>query len=497
MKTKWHKSLLIRYLLILLMAFLLWPMMLPAAALLSTLSFPQQQEREEALYTNRTELTNQWHDEAKKLGAAKDSEISKALLELKDHYPKASMFWVDEAGRTRLSMPTQPDLPEHWTASETVAFMKSHYDADPFTVVAFIGGDVSRGFMVLQIPDSLFQTGVAPVFRTKTFVVLLSLVLGAFLFISAWFFYRLRRRLVMLEKAMVPAEGTGGIPNPVPISREDEIGRIEFAFNRMIDELTAGREREKGEEKLRRELIASLSHDLRTPLTVLRSHVYSLEKEPISTEGRQSLHVLGTKAEEVSRLLDDLLSYTLLTAGKYPVHPEKLDMGRLLRAHGAEWYPLLEQNDMELEVTTPDHPVTWEVDGNLMRRVLDNLLQNAVRHASEGRYVGIRLTSPESRFHEGRGYEAGRAGSDAQSVELEGIEIVDRGPGLAAVTERSGAGLGLAIVRLMLEQMHLSLTCSSSSAGTTFLIRPNKPAENAWGLLPAGRIQRSSLQGEE
>ncbi|WP_058300852.1 sensor histidine kinase [Gorillibacterium timonense] len=466
MRTKWYKSLLMRYMMILLTAIMLWPLLIPLSSLLYSLPFVSGQDEPTSPYQSRTYMTERWHREATALKDAKASQISSKLLDLKNEFPEASMFWVDGNGTSRLELPFQSSIPDHWTASDTVAFMKKSFDADPFTVVAFIGKETesdvtTQGFMVVQVPVHLLKETNVPVYVAHVFIVMLLILLGFFIFISTWFFFRLRRRLVKLEKAMIPGKDRGGIPKPVSISREDEIGRLEYAFNGMVTELAAGRAREAEEEKLRRELIANLSHDLRTPLTVLRSHAYSLEKENLSAGGRDSLRLLNAKAEDVGRLLDDLLSYTLLAAGKYPVQLERLDMGRLLRTHAAEWYPLLEQNGMELDLDTPEYPIFWQVDANLMGRVLDNLLQNAVRHAADGRYIGIRLIA---------------LGKGAGAKEEEIVEICDHGPGMESRSERGGAGLGLAIVELMLREMGLVSETVSSPDGTMIRIRPTREA---------------------
>ena len=65
----------------------------------------------------------------------------------------------------------------------------------------------------------------------------------------------------------------------------------------MVQELETSRKREMEEEELRKELIANLSHDLRTPLTTIRAHAYRLKKEPLSTKGQESLDFIDEKDE--------------------------------------------------------------------------------------------------------------------------------------------------------------------------------------------------------
>jgi signal transduction histidine kinase len=238
---------------------------------------------------------------------------------------------------------------------------------------------------------------------------------------------------------------------PVSIGRPDEIGQLKMAFNAMIDELTRSKRREKEEEELRQRLIGSLSHDLRTPLTVIGSHLYSLEREPLSGEGRRSIQLMQMKISDLDRLLDHLLSYNLLLNGKYALSPQRMDVLRLVRQSAAAWYPLWESAGLEAELSLPETPIVWEVDEQGFYRVLDNLFQNVVRHAGGGDFIGI---SVEERYG------------------LAALVIADRGNGMESTGSTKGAGLGLSVVDLLLKEMKLLREAESSSAGTRVYIVP-------------------------
>ena len=90
---------------------------------------------------------------------------------------------------------------------------------------------------------------------------------------------------------------------------------IGSSFNWMIQQLEVGRKRAYEEELIRHRLIANLSHDLRTPLTILRGHVTRLNHESLSLEGQNSLTEINHTITRVGDLMDDLLTYTLLTSG--------------------------------------------------------------------------------------------------------------------------------------------------------------------------------------
>ncbi|MEI0736245.1 histidine kinase dimerization/phospho-acceptor domain-containing protein [Paenibacillus sp. JTLBN-2024] len=160
-------------------------------------------------------------------------------------------------------------------------------------------------------------------------IILLMFVL--FIIVSWMFFMNMRRRLLRLQSAMTVQDGSG-LPDPIAVRKSDEIGQLEAAFNGMVDRLDRSLKREREEEELRKRLIANLSHDLRTPLTVVRSHVYSLQKEQLSERGQELLKLTETKLGDLAGLIDNLLSYNLLTSGKiHAFTPERIDVLRIVR----------------------------------------------------------------------------------------------------------------------------------------------------------------------
>ncbi|GJM69820.1 hypothetical protein HMSSN036_20360 [Paenibacillus macerans] len=169
----------------------------------------------------------------------------------------------------------------------------------------------------------------------------------------------------------------------------------------------------------------------------------------MTEQGRQSLALMEAKLGDLSGLMDHLLSYSLLSSGRYAMSPEKLDVLRLVRESAAAWYPLWEKEGIAADIALPDQPLYWNVDAQGFRRVLDNLFQNLVRYARSGGYVGISLQP--------RG-------------EAIALAISDRGPGMNADSPFGGAGLGLQIVDLLLREMGLVRETESSSAGTNVYI---------------------------
>ena len=389
------------------------------------------------------EIEETWHETAQRLTGLSEKQKIKHLLDMKQKYPESTLFWVDEHGELRFKRPTEADLPQKWTPSMIVKFMKESVWADPFTVVALLGEQESDGFIVIQMPRKYTESSGASE-SIFSFWVLIGASICLFIFLSWLFFNRIRRRLLNLQNVMQEAQNTGQF-RTVSVHNHDEIADLEHSFNRMAVRLQESRERERQEERLRRELIANLSHDLRTPLTVLRGQAYQLKQEALSEEGQQSLKIIDDKIRYLGELIENLLSFSLLSAGKYPFRPEKKDVVRLLRSIVASWYPILEKEGFEVDVNLPDEPVYWEVDPLWFQRIWDNLFQNVLRHAKDGKYVGVTLEKSE------RGTC---------------LRLADRGPGLDSPSAAKGTGIGLSIVSLMAEEMGLVWRMESGGNGT-------------------------------
>ncbi|MDF9840948.1 MULTISPECIES: HAMP domain-containing sensor histidine kinase [unclassified Paenibacillus] len=451
-----------RYLLIIIAALLFIPVGIPltfAGYNLFNLQTAEKPPEEYKLYSNITALEEQWHQEASGLSGQTPDDIDRRLEELSGSYPLAAMFWVDGEGQTRqIHIPEDPQLqgqlaldriPAQWSAPEAIAFMKDAARQDPLAIVAFIGdrADAGEGFLVMQIPEKITEA-----YRFQSlgswYILVLLIFFALFVAVSWLFFTGIRRRLLRLQTAMSFTGGVG-IPEPIAPGKADEIGRLEEAFNHMVAELTVSRRREAEEEGLRKRLVADLSHDLRTPLTVIRSHLHVLGKEGLSRRGQESIQLMDERIEGLSGLIDNLLSYNLLSSGRVTLNPERKDVLRILRESAAAWYPLWEKEGFEVDISLEGEPLYWVIDESWFRRILDNLFQNIVRHARSGKYVGVQTVT--------RG--DGRA-----------VVISDRGQGMDSAPEAAGAGLGLSIVDLLLKRMELVRETDSSPQGTSIEI---------------------------
>lgn len=476
-----------RYILLILAAVLFVPVVLPIISVIYivVVNNTDTNKNRAAPYGDVTRISNLWSREARNLDGASDEEIKARLEQLHGSYPKSSMYRVNVSGETlfilggedvTLLKSTSPDgrtdttlrwsldsgqtaethIPALWNVNNTVQFMKEASFRDPLTVVAYIGGDEQdkgQGFIIIEVPRSLLQMNQSNWPMELLYLgIVMTLIFLIFIIMSILFFARIRKRLIRLQTAMMTT-GKEGLPLPVDIRRSDEIGQLEESFNQMVHQLSDSRHREREEEQLRKRLIAGLSHDLRTPLTVIRGHMHALHKEELSEQGDRSLHRMEAKMEDLGGLIDNMLSYNLLTSGKYTLKLEEKDILRIVRETAAAWYPVWEKEQFEIDIDLPEEPLIWQMDEQGMRRILDNLFQNVIRHAASGKYIGI----------------------STQEIQGEtAIVIQDRGAGMQPNSDTKGTGLGLSIVDLLIREMGLRKRVDSSDTGVQTYIYSGK-----------------------
>lgn len=435
-----RKSLLVRYLVLILLALIIFPL-LPALFYL-----PDYISNNKSLL-DPVEIEREWRREAELLKNAPAERVKARLQTFVDQYPGSEVFWVNR-DRITWSVGERPaDIPERWTYSDVIAF-SSRGQNDQLNITAPLGEDVRNGFMTIRFPRSRTTIAEIPPYQNAALISLMVVAYALILLASFLFFYRIRTRLIRLQAAMT-MNGEGGIPSGITSGKNDEIGRLEQSFNTMSSQLKSMRESERQEEELRKQLIANLSHDLRTPLTVVRQHVHTLLKMP-SDASQGSLHIINRKLDDIGKLMDNLLSYTLLSAGKYPMEIKDTDITEELRDAAADWYPVIEEEGLEIEIELPEQPVIWRIDPFWFRIIVDNLFQNVMRHAKAGRYIGIFCTKQDGEMT---------------------VAIRDHGPGIAHRSSKKGAEIGLSIVSLMIKDMKLQWKIDSDHTGTSVYIR--------------------------
>lgn len=266
---------------------------------------------------------------------------------------------------------------------------------------------------------------------------------------SLYLGHNLRKRLAGLITGM-RAIAEGDYKSRLPLSNFDEIGQVAAEFNLMADRVQKAREQEEELERLKRDLITNVSHDLRGPLTSVRGYLEALE-DGLAANPEAAMSYVGIirrKSEQLSHLVDDLFVYSRLESGHLPLDRHRVALADWLRESLAIVEADVAAAGIELEAEITDAPAQAWIDVKKMDQVVANVVQNAVRYAPKGSLLRITMTVD---------------GGEAV------IAVVDQGPGfelhdLRHVFERFyrgrnqadgvGTGLGLAIAALIVKAHH-------------------------------------------
>lgn len=243
------------------------------------------------------------------------------------------------------------------------------------------------------------------------------------------------------------------------------------ALERLIGTINAGLEeiRRERREYARRERefqqqIENISHDLRTPLTVILGYLQLMkEKDGRAGAVRQGeeqaalLAVIERNARTMERLTGQFYLYSQLNAQDYKLELQPLDAGRLLRETVAANYQALAQAKLEVVCDLPEHPVGVWGDAQALERIFTNLLQNAGRYAASELHIRIE-EEPEA-------VRISFANDTAQLLEEDMPHLFERFYVQNSARGQGGSGLGLTVARGLAEAMGGGLTAELVRTG--------------------------------
>lgn len=239
-------------------------------------------------------------------------------------------------------------------------------------------------------------------------------------------------------------------------------------INRLLTERQKIRADFKREEIASKKMLSNISHDIKTPLTVILGY---LEIMRLDRGEDEMLEKTEAKAKQVLDLINQFFSLAKLEAGDTDIRLEKINISEVCRENVLEFYDILLQKEFEVELSIPESAVFVQGDPDALQRIFCNLLSNVIRYGSDGNYLGVFVRQ------------------DSRNVY---IDVTDRGKGIgpeaaAHVFDRlytmedsrnreiQGNGLGLTITKNLAGQMGGDILLNSTpNVKTTFSVKLKK-----------------------
>ncbi|MCB0666974.1 MAG: HAMP domain-containing histidine kinase [Saprospiraceae bacterium] len=336
-----------------------------------------------------------------------------------------------------------------------------------FSAAVIEEGDKTQGYIYVILASEEQTSAMSMLFgsfilkigaRTIIISILVAIALGLFAFL-----YLTDNLHKIMHTVRRFKEGDLG----ARANTQGDFAELGETFNEMADQIVGNINQLKSVEKLRRELIANVSHDLRTPLSVMSGYIETLlmKKDLTETDRKKYLQIVHNSSENLSKLIDQLFEYSKLEAKEIIPEKEPFQIADLIQDIVMKFEVIAAEKNMQIQMdASPQLPMVF-ADIGLVERAISNLLDNAVKYGKQNGLVSIKLQS---------------------SPEAVSVHVTDDGPGIpesdqSHIFERyrrgdrteigkKGAGLGLAIVKKILEIHNQSIRVfSEAGKGATFI----------------------------
>ena len=371
------------------------------------------------------------------------------------------------------------------------AFIHNHapfpiYNDDPreptrpkiFSAAALASSDGSlHCYLYITLNNDSVYGDEASVRQSYIFKIVgraLLIALGAVMVIGLLLIFLVTRDLKRIVTAVRRME-QGDYSARVNVRSSDELSELGTAFNTMADEIDAAMCQLKQNDELRRELIANISHDLRTPLASVEGYVETiLLKDHLLTEDEKKsyLETILKNTRSLGNLVSELFQLSKLEARQIQAKPETFSVSELVHDIVLQFGPRAEAHQIALDYRRAEHIPLVYADVSLIERVLQNLISNALQYTPTGGQVMVEVDAGAQQRVRLKVTDTG-AGISEQDLH----HIFDRFYRSRQVRSQSkgGLGLGLAIAQKIVELHESELHVTSEvGRGTTF-----------WFSLPA------------
>ncbi|WP_059041488.1 sensor histidine kinase [Paenibacillus rubinfantis] len=292
-----------------------------------------------------------------------------------------------------------------------------------------------------------------------------------FIPLSFLYFYLLTRRYVAYFREIsrgINQLAGGDFNHRVHVPSGDEFGEIARDINLASEKLQQAVERGDFAENSKEQLVLNLAHDLRTPLTSVIGYLdFILQGKDLTAEQMKHYTTIAyTKSQRLEKLIDELFEITRMNYGKLNIHRRPLDLSELLVQLTEEMYPVFEKNELTARLQT-EPQLMISGDGDLLARVFENLLSNAVRYGKDGEYVDVRGTLDGEEVV----VRVTNYGDSIPQEELPHVFDMFFTGDRARTHQEGSTGLGLFIAKNIVEQHEGSVSVQSDLIRTEFEVR--------------------------
>lgn len=307
------------------------------------------------------------------------------------------------------------------------------------------------------------------VYNSDTIMVLGYVLLGIVIF-SVTFLLLQEKSIAYITRISDAMQNIseGDLNTSVEVEGDDELSSMSENLNKMVTDIRNLMDKERESERTKNELITNVAHDLRTPLTSIIGYLelLSAKKEMPQDMQQKYIDIAYTKAKRLEKLIEDLFGFTKLNYGKISMHVAKVDIIKLLSQLLEEFYPSFADKNLSYELQSNMPAKVIMADGNLMARLFDNLINNAIKYGAEGKRILVKVHADSSTIR----ISVTNYGYVIPENELALIFDKFYRVEQSRSTHTGGTGLGLAIAKNIVDMHGGTIHVKSDLNGTVFTV---------------------------
>lgn len=296
-------------------------------------------------------------------------------------------------------------------------------------------------------------------------VIVISILIAVVsVFVSCLTIRRVKRQISEMTDALADIKNGNG--NRRILSAANElVAPIAYEINEIVVSYESKLYTFHQTEETNRQLMTSLSHDVRTPLTTLIGYLDAAHKGIVSGKDRDDyIETARRKAHDLKEYIDVLFDWFKLNSNEFAIELQTVEAAELTRDILIDWIPIFEDKQIAYNIDIPEKPFRVRLDTDGYMRILNNLIQNVISHSRADK-IEIALTKKNHNMEitvtdNGIGIEK----EDLEHI-FERLYKCDKG------RSEKGSGLGLSIVHQLVEKMNGTITAESTQGnGTTFIL---------------------------
>ena len=275
---------------------------------------------------------------------------------------------------------------------------------------------------------------------------------------------RVKKQIAEMTDALVDVKNGNG--NRRILSATNElIAPLAYEINEIVVSYESRLSIVRQAEETNRQLMTSLSHDVRTPLTTLIGYLDAAHKGLVTGKDRDDyIEIARRKAHDLKEYIDVLFDWFKLNSNEFALEIHPIEAAELTRNILIDWIPIFEDKQVDYDIDILEQPVRVRLDTDSYMRIINNLIQNVIAHSHADK-IKISLSKKENNMEllladNGVGIEK----EDLKHI-FERLYKCDKG------RSEKGSGLGLSIVHQLVEKMGGSITVESfPGKGTEFVL---------------------------